>query len=126
MGRQGLPTATQLSGIERFTILPAPITLFRPIFTGQNNCSSADPNTVLNRDRFRICAKPVRSFFLPIFYDSFFWFGHVRCGIKLNIRCDQNIISYYYFRIVDKSTIDIDYHIISYIHCPLSRIVSIF
>ena len=30
---QGLPTATQLAGIECVTILPAPITLFSPIVT---------------------------------------------------------------------------------------------
>ena len=33
MTRQGLPTATQLAGIDRFTTLPAPITLFFPMVT---------------------------------------------------------------------------------------------
>lgn len=33
MTRQGLPTATQFSGIERVTTLPAPITLFLPMTT---------------------------------------------------------------------------------------------
>ena len=34
--RQGLPTATQLAGMERATTLPAPMTLFRPIVTPGN------------------------------------------------------------------------------------------